>query len=322
MNHQPPYSLLSPTPNQDINDNNAYPYIAPSTQEPDSIDIDKIKGTFQRTPSKQSSTPYQSPFSSYIIGAIKDNENKDINCFQTPSRKLFMDELPQSEQKPAYSDIINTTADANATNLNNLLTVESPNTNKTHRVKSISKKNSKRKICCSCQKSKCLKLYCDCFAYGLYCEGCNCVECLNKKECEEERKKAMVSIKDRNPLHNLNSDKTVEERPANKAYFKGCQCKKSNCRKKYCECYLAKKPCTSQCKCEGCLNCTGGEEITHKKLNTPNTSTPFTDCKSTCSTQKIKKRHATQFIPELYSSFTKKYSIQPQSSKKRLRNKS
>ena len=37
---------------------------------------------------------------------------------------------------------------------------------------------SKRKPC-NCKKSKCLKLYCECFAAELYCEGCNCSECNN-----------------------------------------------------------------------------------------------------------------------------------------------
>lgn len=35
-------------------------------------------------------------------------------------------------------------------------------------------------IRCNCKKSKCLKLYCDCFAAGLACdELCNCCGCDN-----------------------------------------------------------------------------------------------------------------------------------------------
>jgi hypothetical protein len=234
-----------------------------------------------------------------------------------------MDEFPTSEQKLAADPDIILPA-APSTNLNITKDVESPSLNapKIHKSKSSGKKGSiKKKICCSCPKSKCLKLYCDCFAYGLYCEGCNCVDCMNKKECEDERKKAMTSIKDRNPLAELRMSAAFEERPSNKAYFKGCHCKKSNCRKKYCECYLARNPCTSQCKCEGCLNCNANDESynTGKKIATPVTATPFTDSKSTCSSHKSKKKYVTPFIPDLYSSFTKKYSVQSHSNKKRMR---
>src|SRR4051794_13260825 len=32
---------------------------------------------------------------------------------------------------------------------------------------------------CNCKNSRCLKLYCECFASGAYCEGCNCKNCFN-----------------------------------------------------------------------------------------------------------------------------------------------
>lgn len=35
---------------------------------------------------------------------------------------------------------------------------------------------------CHCKKSQCLKLYCDCFAAGVYCGMCACVACYNKPE--------------------------------------------------------------------------------------------------------------------------------------------
>lgn len=36
-----------------------------------------------------------------------------------------------------------------------------------------------RRSPCNCKKSKCLKLYCECFAGELYCNGCNCADCHN-----------------------------------------------------------------------------------------------------------------------------------------------
>jgi len=60
--------------------------------------------------------------------------------------------------------------------------------------------STKKKICCNCKKSRCLKLYCDCFARGEICtKECNCVNCLNTESNSEERQNAMMSILDRNP---------------------------------------------------------------------------------------------------------------------------
>ena len=55
------------------------------------------------------------------------------------------------------------------------------------------------KICCTCPKSKCLKLYCECFSRGIYCEDCNCINCHNTLEFENIRKEVMSSTLERNP---------------------------------------------------------------------------------------------------------------------------
>ncbi|KAF8686802.1 hypothetical protein HU200_043412 [Digitaria exilis] len=54
---------------------------------------------------------------------------------------------------------------------------------------------------CSCKKSKCLKLYCECFAAGVYCsEPCSCQGCLNKPIHEEIVLSTRKQIEFRNPL--------------------------------------------------------------------------------------------------------------------------
>jgi len=58
-----------------------------------------------------------------------------------------------------------------------------------------------KKILCNCKKSRCLKLYCDCFAASEFCsKDCNCLNCANVVENEEERYSSMMALMERNPL--------------------------------------------------------------------------------------------------------------------------
>ena len=62
------------------------------------------------------------------------------------------------------------------------------------------RRQKKKKVCCNCKKSRCLKLYCDCFGRGQPCsKECHCNNCLNTEAHFAERQEAMVSILDRNP---------------------------------------------------------------------------------------------------------------------------
>ncbi|XP_054716591.1 protein lin-54 homolog [Uloborus diversus] len=107
---------------------------------------------------------------------------------------------------------------------------------------------------CNCTKSQCLKLYCDCFANGEFCNSCNCNNCYNNLTHEEERQKAIKACLDRNPLAFHPKIGKSREGDQERRHTKGCNCKRSGCLKNYCECYEAKILCTNLCKCIGCKN--------------------------------------------------------------------
>jgi len=114
-------------------------------------------------------------------------------------------------------------------------------------------KSASKKVTCNCKKSKCLKLYCDCFALGRVCgEDCNCVGCHNTPQHEDVRRQAIDATLERNP--NAFKPKVEKSTQQDLAHSKGCNCKKSQCLKKYCECFQAGVKCSDLCKCENCKN--------------------------------------------------------------------
>ncbi|XP_066358852.1 protein tesmin/TSO1-like CXC 2 isoform X2 [Miscanthus floridulus] len=125
---------------------------------------------------------------------------------------------------------------------------------------------------CSCKKSKCLKLYCECFAAGVYCsEPCSCIGCLNNQSHTETVLSTRQQIESRNPLAfapkvihtsepGLELGDFSNKTPASARHKRGCNCKKSSCLKKYCECFQGGVGCSISCRCEGCKNAFGKRE--------------------------------------------------------------
>lgn len=106
-------------------------------------------------------------------------------------------------------------------------------------------------ICCNCKKSQCLKLYCDCFSRGQFCKGCNCVDCHNTIANEQERNYNIAAISSKNPAAFKKISKVENEEKMGKVT---CNCTKSNCMKKYCECFKFGSKCSASCNCTGCNN--------------------------------------------------------------------
>ena len=97
---------------------------------------------------------------------------------------------------------------------------------------------------CTCSKTGCKKKYCACFSRGKYCDGCECKNCENFPRPNPQ-----------SPIQNIkNSEDNEENMESPKTQRVICNCTKSNCMKKYCECFKRGFVCNSLCRCLDCKN--------------------------------------------------------------------
>lgn len=132
-------------------------------------------------------------------------------------------------------------------------------------VTSSAQKSTPTRTTCNCKKSRCLKLYCDCFAVLKYCDStyCNCVQCYNNIDNEDKRSDAIKSTREKNLLafQTKISDKDQ--------HVTGCHCKNSHCLKKYCECFTGGALCGVNCKCQSCKNYEGSADLLKTREASP-----------------------------------------------------
>jgi len=205
-------------------------------------DIENIKNIFHSTKNKKKLISHtlqtlnynlieKFSFDSYNNKKTNNNENKNYKFLTTSKKKT-----KSSSQKKKNFNLHSTN---------------------TKTIRSISTKEEF--FPCKCKHSKCLKLYCECFANGLLCKNCNCIDCLNTNENEELRKKTYLEVIQKNP-------KAIQKIKRNKKSW-NCRCKNSNCQKNYCDCFQNGKFCSSKCKCIDCLNKNLNQNKNKKNVN-------------------------------------------------------
>ena len=123
----------------------------------------------------------------------------------------------------------------------------------------------KKKIVCNCKKSRCLKLYCECFTALQECDGCNCLDCRNTSQFKAMRDEAIRTTRAKNPQAFRIKITGKDKGHGVESHSTGCRCKKSACLKKYCECYEAGIFCGAKCRCLGCANYVGSQRLVERR---------------------------------------------------------
>jgi hypothetical protein len=129
--------------------------------------------------------------------------------------KKLRDQNTENNKKDEKFSIFNTPR--NLSPLNTLNTEDSPNSTRnseftmnnknlnfpnfpnfpTNTAFNIENLNPVKPVTCSCKNSQCLKLYCECFSAGAYCDPavCSCKGCSNTLQSEVMKKNLKIKFK-------------------------------------------------------------------------------------------------------------------------------
>lgn len=195
-------------------------------------------------------------FTSLFLSPTKPKNNNNIINYQNasvdPQANTNKNNIPPNTSLSNFDDIIK-----NNKNINNQINEgKIKEQNNSHQINlkeninlNYSLKNIKM-VSCTCTKTQCQKKYCACYSFGKYCEMCNCIGCLNRPN---------NNYTDNNENRSNNTNKNDEENIQRNNCQDSkqtivCNCTKSRCMKKYCECYKVQLPCGALCRCIDCNN--------------------------------------------------------------------
>ena len=192
--------------------------------------------------------------------------DKNFNNFIQGKKIDFNDEAIFNENEPNKSQnqqniIINNINNQNINykpniSLSNKKILNRPYINAPH----LTNNNVPLKQKCTCSKTGCLKKYCYCFAKGIPCEDCECKNCENKVN-KNNNNNINVEEKALYPLINNQINNNNNQR---------CNCTKSNCMKKYCECFKQGLSCNALCRCMACKNKLNNDNINNNLIQNNN----------------------------------------------------
>ena len=195
------------------------------------------------------------------LNLIQNKNNSNI--YKSAPKEDITQSLFFSQPKPNFNDITKNSGSIpnpqfppiNNINLPPSSCINSQNQNINNKIINVAKKENQinnyqvkniPKISCTCTRTQCQKKYCACFSYGIPCQGCECKGCLNTPK---EKENNILLNKDEINVHNIDifqENKFMQNM--------GCNCTKSHCLKKYCECFKMFRNCGSLCRCMDCQN--------------------------------------------------------------------